>query len=51
MLTLFEAGIKIIIFLWFLSGFQELLGVVGLVVGGVIIHNKHVVNTVLTLHT
>ena len=47
---LFEAGIKMLIFLRLLSSLQELLEVFGLVGGGISIHDTHVVNTVYTLY-
>ena len=46
---LFEASVKILLFILLLSVFQELLGGFGLVRGGVSIHNTHVVNTVSSL--
>ena len=49
MLTLFEAGVDILIFIRFLSGFQALFGGFGLVVGGTSIHDTHFMNTVRLL--
>ena len=48
-LTLFEAGVKVLLLLLLLSSFQEILGVYGLVGGGISIHDTHVVNTVRPL--
>ena len=47
--TLFEVGVKILLFLLLLSSFQALLRVFVLVGGVVSIHDTHVVNTVRTL--
>ena len=46
---LFEAGIEVLLLILLLSGFQALLVVFGLVGGGVIIHDTHVMNTVSPL--
>ena len=48
-MMLFLGGIEIIIFLLLLSGVQALLGGVGLLRGGVNIHDTHVVNNVCPL--
>ena len=45
---MFEEGVEVVLFL-VLSGFQALLGVFGLVVGGVSIHETRIVNNVCTL--
>ena len=37
--TMFKAGVKFLLLLLLLSGFQALLKVFGLIVGGVGIHN------------
>ena len=50
MSTLFEAGVRILIFLCLLGSFQALLGEFGPVGGGVSIHDTNFVNTVCTLH-
>ena len=46
---LFEADVRILLFLCLISGFQKLLGGFGLVGGGVIVHSTHIVNTVRPL--
>ena len=46
---LFEAGIKLLLFIILLSSLQVLLGVFGLVGGGVSIHDTRVVNKFHTL--
>ena len=47
---MFEASVKIILILLFLSGFKALLGVFGLVGGGVSIHDIRAVDTVCPLN-
>ena len=47
---LFEAGVKILLFICLISSFQTLLGGSGLVGGGVSINNTHVMNTIRHLH-
>ena len=49
MSALFEAGIKVLLFLLLLSGFQALLEVFGLVGGGVSINDTYLLNTVRPL--
>ena len=49
MLTLFEVGVRILIFVRLISGFQEILMGFRLVGGGISIHYTHVVNNVCTL--
>ena len=51
MTTLFETGVKVLLLIFLLSGFQALLRGFGMVGGGVIIHDMHVVNTVRPLHS
>ena len=46
---LFEAGVKIILHILLLRGFQALLGGFGLVGGGYNIHDTHVMSTVRPL--
>ena len=46
---LFEAGVRITIFLRLLSGFQALLEGFGLIGVGISIHDTHIVNTALPL--
>ena len=48
-MTLFESGVEVLLILLLLSGFQALLGIFGLLVDGVSIHDTHVVNTVYPL--
>ena len=47
--TLFEAGVDILLLLLLLRSFQEILGFLGLVGGGVSINDTFIVNTVHTL--
>ena len=47
---LFEASVKILIFICLLTGLQTLLIGFGLLGGGIIIHDTHVVNAVHYLH-
>ena len=47
---MFEAGVKILLYLPLLISFQVLLGRFGLVGVGVSIHDTHVGNTVCPLH-
>ena len=49
--TLFEAGVNILILLLPLSGFQALFRGVGMVGGGISIHDTHVMNTVHPLRS
>ena len=46
---LFEAIIEILLLLPIISGFQALLGFLGLVRAGISIHNTHIMNTVRPL--
>ena len=47
--TLFKSGVEVLLLLLLLGGLQALLGDFGLVVGGVSIHDMHVMNTVRPL--
>ena len=49
-MTLFMAGVKVLLLLLILRSLQELLCFFGLVGGGVCIHDTHVVKTVRPLH-
>ena len=50
MVTLFEVGVDILIFIRLLRGLQAPFRGFGLVGGGIIIHDTYVVNTVYPLH-
>ena len=50
-MTLFEADIKVILFLLLLSGFQALIEGFRMVGDGVSIHDMHVVNSVCPLRS
>ena len=46
---MFEVGVRVLLILFLISIFQALVVVLNLVVGGVSIHDMHVVITVCTL--